>query len=123
MNIPSSISTAKTFFLVSAILNLLYSLFWIFYVLVLGTATCGIGCIFFIIPVVNIVACIMDFIAYNKLNTLTAYGTYNSMQFASIMDIASSFTGNVVSMVFGIITLINLNQDETKRFLQERNIY
>lgn len=123
MNIPSSISTAKTFYLVSAILNILYGVFWLFYVVILGTATCGIGCVFFIVPVINIVACIMDFIAYNKLNTLTAPGTFGSMQFASIMDIVSVITGNIVSPVFGILTLMNINQEEAKTFMQERNIY
>lgn len=121
--IPSEINTAKTFFLVSAILNILFALglgVWSFF---LGAFSCGIGCIAFIAPAINIVSCVMDFIAYNKLNTLDRSGTLNTMQTAAIWEIVTILTGNVVSMVFGIITLSYIGNQNVRTYLTERKIY
>lgn len=121
--IPSEISTAKTFFLISAILNLLFALGMGAYGIGLGLFSCGIGCLILFIPVINIISCIMDFIAYNKLNTLNQPGTFNSIQFAAIMEIVTILTGNFISMIFGIITLVNLNNNNVQTYLRERGIY
>ena len=120
---PSELQTSRIFFLVSAILNIVWAVGGSIYVFILGIASCGIGCLFFIIPVINIVACVMDFIAYNKLNSLDRPGTFGSMQFAAISDITTILTGNIISMVFGIITLMNLNNENVKTFLREMGIY
>lgn len=120
---PSQLSTSKTFFLVSAIINLGYAVCLGIYAAVTGLFTCGIGCFLFIIPIINVVSCTMDFIAYNKLNTLDQPGTYNSMQFAAIMDIVTVITGNPVSLIFGIINLVYLNDEKVKSFLSEKKIY
>lgn len=121
--IPSEISTAKTFFLISAILNLLFALGMGAYGIGLGLFSCGIGCLILFIPVINIISCIMDFIAYNKLNALNQPGTFNSIQFAAIMEIVTILTGNFISMIFGIITLVNLNNNNVQTYLRERGIY
>ena len=121
--IPSEINTAKTFFLVSAILNILFALglgTWSFF---LGAFSCGIGCIAFIAPIINIVSCVMDFMAYNKLNTLDRTGTLNTMQTAAIWEIVTILTGNVVSMVFGIIILSYIGNPGVRNYLTERKIY
>jgi hypothetical protein len=121
--IPSEISTSKTFFLVSAILNILFALGMGTYSIGLGIFSCGIGCLFLVIPVINIISCVMDFIAYNKLNTLNRPGTFSSIQFAAIMEIVTILTGNFISMIFGIITLVNLNNNNIQSYLRERGIY
>lgn len=45
------------------------------------------------------------------------------MQFAAIMDIVTVITGNPISMVFGIINLIYLNDEKVKAFLIQKGIY
>jgi prepilin signal peptidase PulO-like enzyme (type II secretory pathway) len=120
---PSQLSTSKIFFLISAIINLAYALILSAYAAITGLFTCGIGCFLFIIPIINIVSCVMDFISYNKLNTLNQPGTFSSMQFAAIMDIVTVITGNPISMIFGIINLIYLNDQKVKAFLIEKGIY
>ena len=65
----------------------------------------------------------MDFIAYNKLNTLNQKGTYSTIQTAATFQIVTIITGNVVSFVFGIITMNNIGKDEVKNFLKEKDIY
>ena len=83
----------------------------------------GIGCLFGAFPIINIIACVMDLVAYNRLSKMNRSGTYSSVQFASIFDIASILTGNVASMVFGIVGLVFLNNDEVKQYMKEKGIY
>jgi hypothetical protein len=122
-NMPSELQTAKTFFLVSGIINILGFLGWGTSTVIGGAFSCGLGCIVGILPVLNIISSIMDFIAYNKLNTLNRTGTYSTIQTASVFQIVTILTGNVVSFVFGIINLNNIGRDSIKSFLQERGIY
>ena len=122
-DMPQSLNLLKIFALVSAIMNIIFALSWIVYTIIGGVISCGIGCLLGIFPVINIIACVMDFIAFNKLNGLSQGGTYGSVQFASIFDIITFLTGNVVSMIFGIMGLIYLNQDETKNYLIQKGIY
>lgn len=120
---PSELQTAKTFFLISGILNILGFLGWGTSTVVGGIASCGIGCFLGCLPVLNIVSCVMDFIAYNKLNNLNQKGTFSTVQTAAIFQIITILTGNIVSFIFGIITLNNLGRPEIKTFLQEKEIY
>ncbi|MEO8665727.1 MAG: hypothetical protein ABI462_09545 [Ignavibacteria bacterium] len=119
---PSELQTAKTFFLVSGILNILGFLGWGTSTVIGGIATCGAGCLLGFLPVINVVSLIMDFIAYNKLNNLNQKGTFSTVQTAAILQIVTILTGNIVSFVFGIITLNNLGKEEVKKFLQEKGI-
>ncbi|MBL7129375.1 MAG: hypothetical protein ISS16_10395 [Ignavibacteria bacterium] len=123
MNIPSEIQTTRTFFLISAIVNIFIFLGWGGTALFTGIVTCGFGCFMGLIPVINVIGCVMDFIAYNKLNSLKQSGTYGTVQFAAIIQIVTILTGNIVSMIFGIITLQNLGKDNMKNFFQEKGIY
>lgn len=120
---PSELQTAKTFFLVSGILNILGFLGWGTSTIIGGIATCGVGCLVGFLPVINVVSCIMDFIAYNKLNNLNQKGTFSTIQTAAILQIVTIVTGNVVSFIFGIITLNNLSKEEVKKYLKEKEIY
>lgn len=123
MNVPSEIQTSKIFFLISAIINILAFLGWGGTTLIGGIATCGFGCLIGLLPIINVVGCVMDFIAYNKLNKLNVSGTFSTVQFASIIQIITILTGNVVSLIFGIISLQNFSKDTVKNFLQEKGIY
>ncbi|HMS33032.1 MAG TPA: hypothetical protein PKC91_03010 [Ignavibacteria bacterium] len=120
---PSELQTAKTFFLVSGILNILGFLGWGTSTVLGGIATCGAGCLIGFLPVINIVSCIMDFIAYNKLNTLNQKGTFSTIQTASVFQIITILTGNIVSFIFGIINLNNIGKEHVSSFLKEKEIY
>ena len=120
---PSELQTARTFFLVSGIINILGFLGWGTSTVIGGIATCGVGCLVGFLPVINVVSCIMDFIAYNKLNNLNQKGTFGTVQTAAIFQIITILTRNIVSFIFGIIILNNLSKDSVKSFLQEKAIY
>lgn len=120
---PSELNTAKIFFLISGILNALAVAGWGGTTILGGISTCGIGCVLGFLPVINLVACILDFIAYSKLNNLNQPGTAGSVKNAAIMDIVTILTGNVVSLIFGILNLQYINQPHVDNYLRERNIY
>ena len=120
---PSELQTAKTFFLVSGILNILGFLGWGTSTVIGGIATCGPGCLIGFLPAINIISCIMDFIAYNKLNTLNQKGTFSTIQTAAVFQIVTILTGNIVSFVFGIINLNNFGKEPVSSFLKEKEIY
>lgn len=120
---PTELQSARTFFLVSAIINILAFFGWGTSTIIGGIASCGIGCMMGFLPVINLVSCIMDFIAYNKLNSLNQRGTYGTVQTASIFQIITIVTGNIVSFIFGIIIMSYLGKDEIKNYLVEKDIY
>ncbi|MDQ3194157.1 MAG: hypothetical protein M3P82_04065 [Bacteroidota bacterium] len=120
---PSELQTAKTFFLVSGIINVLGFLGWGTSTILGGIVTCGAGCLMGFLPVINIISSIMDFIAYKKLTNLNQNGTFSTVQTAAILQIVTILTGNIVSFIFGIITLKNLGKEEVKIFLHEKAIY
>ncbi len=88
-----------------------------------GLFTCGIGCLLGVVPLINAVSCIMDFMAYNKLNKLNLTGTFSTMQFAAILEIVTVISGNIVSVVFGILILTYLNNPTVTGYLKEKGIY
>lgn len=118
-----NLNTLRTFFLISGILNAICFISWGGYTIISGLVVCGLGCIFGFLPAISLVACIMDFIAYSKVNGMNKTGTYGSAKFAAIMDIVTILTGNIISMVFGIMSLSYLNDPEMKNYLQQRGIY
>ncbi len=120
---PTELQTSKTFFLISGIVNILVFFGWGGTTLLGGLVTCGIGCLLGIVPLINVVSCILDFLAFNKLNKLNLAGTYSTMQFAAILEIVTILSGNVVSVIFGIMNLMYLNKPEVTSFLQEKGIY
>ncbi len=120
---PNELNLTKTFFLISGIINSVFAVGWVIYTLIIGVFSCGIGCLFGVLPVLNIIAAVLDFIGYNRLSRLDTPGTYNSIQFASIFDIITFLTGNPVSGIFGIINLVNLNNESVKNYLVSKGIY
>lgn len=124
---PSEINTAKTFFLISAIINILILLGWGGSSILGGSCLlsvgCPLGCFVGIFSFINLLACIFDFMAYSKLNNLNQPGTAGTMKNAAIIDIITILTGNVVSLIFGILILQYLNNPHVDNYLRERNIY
>lgn len=122
-NASEQLNLLKTFSIISAILNLLYAIGWTIYTIFGGIITCGIWCLFGVVPVINIIACIMDFVAYTKLNELNKTGTYGTLQFAAIFDIITLLTGNIASMIFGIVALVFISNPDIRNYLVEKGIY
>lgn len=123
MNNNDQLNLLRIFFLISGILNIGYALGWSGYTLIGGLVSCGLGCILGAIPVFNIIACVMDFISYTRLSRMDRSGTYSTLQFTSVFDIITILTGNIFSMIAGIIGLIFINNEEIKEFMKNKGIY
>ena len=119
---PNDLSTSKTFFMISGIVNILAFLGWGTNTVITGIFTCGFGCLLGVIPIVNAIGAVMDFMAYNKLNSLNQPGTYTTCNNAAIMQIVTMVSGNIVSMIFGILNLQYLGKEENKNYLKEKGI-
>lgn len=123
MNNNDQLNLLRIFFLISGILNAAYALGWSGYTIIGGLVTCGLGCLFGALPVINVIACVMDFISYNRLSKMNRTGTFSMLQFTSIFDIITVLTGNFYSMIAGIVGIIFLNNEEVKQELRNKNIY
>lgn len=123
MNTKELLNQFKIFFLISGIVNILYALGLLGYTFIGGLITCGLGCLFGALPIVNVIAAVMDFISYNRLDKLNRSGIYSTIQFAAIFDIVTIITGNIVSFIFGIIILVNISKDEFANSLKENDLY
>jgi hypothetical protein len=121
---PSQISQMETLFLISGIWNCLHTITASIIILTLSIGTCGMGCAFFFLPVINMVAAIMDFIAYSKLKNLNSTGTYTTAQFASILDIFTILSGSIISVILGIVNLAkNISDENVRNFMKAKGIY
>ena len=123
MNTPSELESGKIFFLISGIVNILIFLGWGTNTIIGGIFTCGIGCILGIFPVINIIGAVMDFMAFNKLSHLNMQGTHSTIYNASVMQIVTIVTGNIISLIFGILNIQNFQKEHVKIFLREKGIY
>lgn len=120
---PTELQTTKTFFLISGIINICILLGWSGWTILGGLVTCGVGCLMGFIPLINLVACIMDFLAYTKLNSLNQPGLFKTIQLTAIIDIVTILSGNVVSLIFGILILNYLNNPAMLSYLREKGLY
>src|SRR4249920_485839 len=111
----NQLNTLKTLFLISGILNGICAVVWLGNTVLGAVAFCGLGCVVGVFPVVNTIACVLDFMVYNRLNRMNKSGTYNTIRFAAIFDIISIVTCNITSLVFGIIALVIIGKPEVKQ--------
>lgn len=123
MDYASQFRLLKIFCLVSGLLNIISALSWLMITIAGGLASYGLLCLVGFMPLINIVVCAMDFRAYNKLNMLNRRGTFQTLKIASILDIVSIVTFNVLGMIWGIYVLVTINTPQFKNELNERGIY
>ena len=120
---PAELQLSKTFYLISGILNLISTIVWASYIIIVGISTCGFACLFGFLPVINLISCIMDFWAFQKLKNLNMTKTYSTMQFAAILEIMTILTANIVSFVFGILNLSHIKKENVQAYLRQTGIY
>lgn len=123
MEYRNQLNVLKTLFLVSGILNGITAIVWIANTILGAVAFCGLGCVVGVLPVVSVIACIFDFMVYNRLDKMHKTGTYNTIKFAAIFDIIAILTLNITSTVFGIIALVMISKPEVKQEMVNRGIY
>ena len=123
MQYNNQLNVLKILFLISGILNLITLVVWLFNTILGAVAFCGLGCVIGVLPVISTIACVLDFMVYNRLKNNNKTGTYSLIKFASIFDIIAIMTLNITSTVFGITALVMISKPEVKQELVNRGIY
>jgi hypothetical protein len=113
------LATLRSFFLVSGIFNALAIVAAFFWIPLVGLATCGFGCVLVVLPVLNTVAAVMDFVALTRLDG-SAENPAGFLRAAAILDIVAGFLGSMIPLVFGILELIYLGKPEVQAALERR---
>ncbi len=114
---PGDVGTVKVFFIVSLVVNAIATLMWLFSVVGVGIATCGIGCLLIVLPAITGAATVLDAMAVSKLGQPPNIGVYSFLKSAAIMDIVAGVIGmSIVPIVMGILALVYLQKPEVQRY-------
>lgn len=105
-----TLKNMKTYYLVSAISNGVGVLLWGTYGILFGLATCGIGCLFLVLPIINLTVMILDIMAMGKVEQAPTPQAYSFLKFTAIADIVACFI--LVPLIMGILNLQNLGKPE-----------
>lgn len=109
----------RTYSMISAIGNSIAFVAGSFGVLVGGAATCGIGCLFFFLPLINLTVMIFDFIAMSKAGQPPSPSNYSFLKMAAIFDLFACFA--VVPLIMGILNLQTLGKPEVHAYFHSRS--
>jgi hypothetical protein len=109
-NVQVLVNNIRTHFLIAAIGNGIAALIGTIWVIVAGAATCGIGCLFFFLPLINVAVMATDLIAMSKVQQPPSPSLYSFLKMASIFDIFACFA--IVPLVMGILNLQVLGKPE-----------
>ncbi len=101
--LDTALQNLKTYYLVSGIANALAFLIGTFAVLFFGIVTFGCGCIFIVLPFIDAVVMIFDFVAFSRVAQAPDPGVYTLLRTTSILDIVAGFV--VVPLVMGLLNL------------------
>jgi len=104
-----TLKNMKTFYLVSCITNGIVFLLLTIWVVLVGAATCGIGCLFIVFPLINLTGMILDILAMRQLGQPPSSSVYSFLRFVSIFDI---LCWALVPVIMGILNLLNLAKPE-----------
>lgn len=110
------LKTMKTYFIVSAVTNGLLALIWLATALLIGVSTMGCGCVFVLVPILNIVAIVFDIMSISKLSAPPSPSNYSTIKIATIMDMVSALTCNIIALIMGILNIQNLGRNEVKEY-------
>ena len=115
--VPADVGTLRVFVLVSLIVNALATAGWLAATIASGAATCGLGCLLIVIPVVTGVAIWLDAVALSKLNQPPGPHVAAAVQTAGIMDIVAGVVSmSGVPLVLGILALVFLQKPEVAAY-------
>lgn len=103
--------TLRTFFLVSAIVNGVAAVGWLFGTIFGGILSCGFGCIAIVIPLILGVAIYFDVDAIRRIDRGLNPYDHSTLLGAAILDIVAGVCGSIVPVVLGIFELIWIGRE------------
>ncbi len=116
---PADIGALRAFVLVALIVNSIATLSWLIATVAGGVATCGLGCLVIVLPIVTGAAIWLDAVALSKLNQPPAPAVAGAVRTAGILDIIAGVVSlSVIPLVMGILTLVYLQKPEVVAYFQ-----
>ena len=114
---PQEVDNLRVFFIVALIVNGVVTVVWLISAVAGGIATCGIGCLLVVIPMVTGFACVLDAIAISKIGGPPSPSVRSFLNFAAIADIVAGAVGvSLVPLVMGILSMVFLQKPEVQRY-------
>lgn len=102
----------RTYTLIAGIANAVATILGTIAVFGIGVSTLGCGCLLIVFPILHLLACVIDFLAYARMGQPPAPAVYSIAKTSAIMDLASGFA--IVPLIMGIMKL-QLLGDEALR--------
>lgn len=116
-NVKILVDSIRTHFLIAAIGNGIAFVAGTIGVLVGGLASCGVGCLFFFLPLISLGVMITDLISMSKLKQTPSPSVYSFLKMAAIFDIFACFA--LVPLVMGILNLQALAKPEVHAYFHD----
>lgn len=110
---PIDTKKIKKLLLISITGNIIFLLTYEITAIINGAS--GVFCFLVFLPFLNIISLVMDIRTYLKLRNPEPEKIISSLQFTSILEIGTTATGNIISLVTGVMIMTKLEQANEKK--------
>src|SRR5437763_372219 len=107
---PFNAKKIRKLLVISMMGNIIFILAYEILAVIVGIGTYGVFCFLVFLPILNILSLIMDIRAYFKLKNPDPEKIIGTLQFTSILEIGTTATGNIISLVTGVLIMTNLKK-------------
>ncbi len=105
-----TLSNSRTYFLICGIVNAIAGAAWALFTFFAGLATCCLGCLVVVVPMIHLTVMIFDFVAVSRLRSSPAPEVYSFLKLTAILDIVAGLA--IVPLILGILNLQILARPE-----------
>ncbi len=119
-DVDQVLNTSRTYFLASGIANVLAAIAWISLAVFGGIVGIALSCLLsimallvLILPIVNLVVAVFDFLAASKVRSRPSPRVYSFLKFTAILDLFAFLA--MVPLVMGILNLELLARPAIRR--------
>src|SRR5215213_3974714 len=98
-----TVQNIRTYSLIAGVANAVAVILGTITVVVFGVSTFGCGCLLIVFPLLHLLSCVIDFLAYVRLAQPPTTAVYSVTKTSAILDLASGFA--IVPLIMGIMKL------------------
>jgi hypothetical protein len=118
---PGKVQAIGIMHLIGGLLNVVMSLFWLFYGVVSGALTFGVGLVFCCPAFILLPIGIMEIVSGAK-HLSSNHAGLQAPRITGFAEIAAILGCGTISMIFGILTLVFLNDPEVEAYYQSKQL-
>jgi hypothetical protein len=109
-----SAQNIRTYTLIAGIANAVATIVGTIGVVAAGVGTFGCGCVLVVFPLLHLLACVIDFLAYSRMGQPPTAAVYSIAKTSAVMDLASGFA--IVPLIMGIMKLQLLGTEAVRDY-------